>query len=92
MMKFLYMFFLLLLILYLYIFSVQNHFLSILIILEAMLLILLSFSLGFSMTLMEGYSVYLWILTLSVCEAAIGLTLLISYMKLNGSDLVSNKS
>nr|BBA10820.1 NADH dehydrogenase subunit 4L [Thaumatoptyx sp. RM-2016] len=90
MLKMTYFLLLLLLLLYLVFFSVSNHFLSSLIILESMVLILLLFSLCLVSTIMEGMAIYLWVLTLSVCEAAMGLTLLISLLKIQGSDTISN--
>nr|BBA10814.1 NADH dehydrogenase subunit 4L [Thaumatoptyx cf. aptyx RM-2016] len=92
MLNYMYSTFMLLLLLFLYLFSVQKHFLSILIILEAMVLLLLIFSLGFTSLLMNSMGIYLWLLTLSVCEAAMGLTLLVSVMKLNGSDMIFSSS
>nr|BBA10010.1 NADH dehydrogenase subunit 4L [Zaptyx daemonorum]BBA10673.1 NADH dehydrogenase subunit 4L [Zaptyx daemonorum] len=77
---------LLLVILHLYLFFIKTHLLSSLLVLEAMVLMLLMITVSFSFCVLEGLSLYLFVLTLSVCEAAIGLTLLISIVKFNGSD------
>nr|BBA10823.1 NADH dehydrogenase subunit 4L [Zaptyx lushanensis] len=82
--------FLLLVMLHIYLFTISSYFLSTLLTLEAMVLILLIFSVVFSFNLMEGLSMYLFILTLSVCEASIGLTLLISLVKVQGNDFIKS--
>nr|BBA10373.1 NADH dehydrogenase subunit 4L [Zaptyx oxypomatica] len=81
-----------LLIFHLYLFSIRSYFLSSLMVLQAMVLTLLLFAVIFSFCLLEGLGVFLFILTLSVCEAALGLTLLISLVKLNGNDLINTNS
>nr|BBA10679.1 NADH dehydrogenase subunit 4L [Zaptyx exulans] len=75
-----------------YLYSTYSHYLSALLILESMVLILLIFVVTFSFSLLEGLMIYLFVLTLSVCEAALGLTLLISLVKLSGNDLITTFS
>nr|BBA10382.1 NADH dehydrogenase subunit 4L [Zaptyx pattalus] len=82
--------FILLVVLHLFFMSTKKHLLAALLSLEAMVLILLIFSLSISFMILEGLNLYLFILTLSVSEAALGLALLMSYVKLKGSDLISS--
>nr|BBA10310.1 NADH dehydrogenase subunit 4L [Zaptyx stimpsoni strictaluna] len=77
---------------HLYFFSTFKHYLSSLLALESMILVLLIFVVTINFTLIEGLGIYMFVLTLSVCEAAIGLTLLISVVKLKSNDLISNFS
>nr|BBA10226.1 NADH dehydrogenase subunit 4L [Metazaptyx hachijoensis] len=77
----------LLVILHFYFFSVKKHLLSALLVLEAMVLMLLLLTFAFSFWMLEGLTMYMFVLTLSVVEAALGLTLLISYVKMSGSDM-----
>nr|BBA10043.1 NADH dehydrogenase subunit 4L [Zaptyx takarai] len=84
-----YLILLLLLMLYLYFFTVSNSFLSSLMVLESMVLLLLILTALFSMNLSEGINMFLFVLTLSVCEATLGLTLLISLVKFKGNDLIT---
>nr|BBA10799.1 NADH dehydrogenase subunit 4L [Zaptyx noviluna] len=80
-------------VLHMYFYSVYSHLLSTLIILEAMVLFLLLFTVSYTMFNMEGLTIYLFTLTLSVCEASLGLSLLMSFVKMKGNDLISsNKS
>nr|BBA10217.1 NADH dehydrogenase subunit 4L [Zaptyx polita] len=90
MMKFLSLLMLMLIILYLYLFTVFNSFLSTLMVLEAMVLITLIIISVFSFNLSEGINIFLIVLTLSVCEATLGLTLLISFVKFKGNDLINS--
>nr|BBA10085.1 NADH dehydrogenase subunit 4L [Zaptyx pinto] len=90
-MMYLMMFYLFLLLVFqLYLFNTSSHFLTSLLVLESMVLSLLLFSLAFSYPIIEGLSIYVFILTLSVCEAALGLTILISLVKLKSNDMISN--
>nr|BBA10829.1 NADH dehydrogenase subunit 4L [Hemiphaedusa aff. magaensis RM-2016] len=75
-----------------YLFSITHYFLSSLLVLEAMTLVLLILSIFFCFNLMEGYSMYLITLTLMVCDASIGLTVLVSFVKIHSNDLVSTLS
>nr|BBA10811.1 NADH dehydrogenase subunit 4L [Thaumatoptyx cf. gonyptyx RM-2016] len=88
MFNFMYFLFTMLLIMYMSFFMVIKHYVSAMLILEAMVLILLIFSLNLVGCLMDGYSIYLWVLTLSVCEAAMGLSLLISLVKVKSNELI----
>nr|BBA10019.1 NADH dehydrogenase subunit 4L [Megalophaedusa proba caryostoma] len=71
-------------------FSIKKHFLAALLLLESIVLISLLitlFVLGF-----ESGSLYIFImvLTLGVCEAGLGLSLLISFIKITSTDLLSS--
>nr|BBA10787.1 NADH dehydrogenase subunit 4L [Zaptyx kanaganensis] len=90
MIKLLYLSYMLLMILNIYLFTISTFFLSTLLSLEAMVLNMLIFLGVFSYNLTEGLNMYLFILTLSVCEASIGLTLLISLVKVQGNDLIKS--
>nr|BBA10601.1 NADH dehydrogenase subunit 4L [Reinia nakadai] len=71
---------------------VNKHFLSGLIVLEALSVVVLTLSLILMTLLNSTVSGFLIILTFAVCEAAIGLSLLLCYMKLNGSDLIKSNN
>nr|BBA10580.1 NADH dehydrogenase subunit 4L [Zaptyx entospira] len=73
-----------------YLYSTYYHYLSALLILESMVLFLLVFMVTFSYCLLESLMIYCFVLTLSVCEAALGLTLMITLVKLKGNDLISS--
>nr|BBA10670.1 NADH dehydrogenase subunit 4L [Oligozaptyx hedleyi] len=75
-----------------FLYSIYYHFLSALLVLESMVLKLLVFTVTFSFILLEGLMIYLFVLTLSVCEAALGLTLLISLKKMSGKDMITSSS
>nr|BBA10613.1 NADH dehydrogenase subunit 4L [Megalophaedusa kyotoensis] len=70
-------------------FSVKNQFLSALLMLETLVLT----SLIFLMFLLSVYSSDLWIflllLTFGVCEAGLGLGLLLTNLKVKGSDFIN---
>nr|BBA10097.1 NADH dehydrogenase subunit 4L [Zaptyx stimpsoni] len=91
MIKFCYFLMFLLLALHLFLFITHYHLLSALMVLEGMVLILLVFLAVMSYRVDEGLSMYLFVLTLSVCEASMGLTLLISLVKINSNDLIMNQ-
>nr|BBA10715.1 NADH dehydrogenase subunit 4L [Zaptyx sarissa] len=79
---------LLLALLFLYFFTSRYYLLSSLLVLESLVLMLLIFTITISFTMFGTLSMYLFVLTLSVSEAAIGLSLLVSYGKYKGSDLM----
>nr|BBA10604.1 NADH dehydrogenase subunit 4L [Tauphaedusa stearnsii stearnsii] len=83
---------LLLLVLYVNFSFSKKHYLSCLLLLESMVLILILFSLTITYFILEDMTFYLLVLTLSVCEASLALTLLISMSKLNGNDIISSHS
>nr|BBA10250.1 NADH dehydrogenase subunit 4L [Selenophaedusa bavayi] len=62
-------------------FSCKNHYLSAVIILESLVLVSLLWMIIYSVLILESSVVFLIFLTLSVVEAAIGLSLLLAYMK-----------
>nr|BBA10277.1 NADH dehydrogenase subunit 4L [Zaptyx tantilla] len=76
--------------LHIYLFCNFSRFLATLLSLEAMVLLLLIITISMSYTILESFSVYLFVLSLSVCEAALGLTLLVSLVKFKGNDMISN--
>nr|BBA10688.1 NADH dehydrogenase subunit 4L [Reinia echo] len=71
---------------------VSKHFLSGLIVLEAISVVVLTMTLYLMTLLNSTVSGFLIILTFAVCEAAIGLSLLLCYMKLRGSDLINSNT
>nr|BBA10595.1 NADH dehydrogenase subunit 4L [Megalophaedusa ishikawai] len=72
--------------------SSKYHFLSCLLLFEALVLLsLLAIFFALKM-LSSGAWVWFLILTFSVCEAALGLSLLMSYIKLSSTDLISSTS
>nr|BBA10841.1 NADH dehydrogenase subunit 4L [Zaptyx kotoshoensis] len=85
-----YLMLLMLLLLYFSFFNVTKHYISSLMILESMVLVLILISLSMVLTLSEGLAIYMWVLTLSVCEAAMGLSLLMSLLKVNSNDYVNS--
>nr|BBA10214.1 NADH dehydrogenase subunit 4L [Zaptychopsis buschii] len=82
----------LLMVLYFSFFFISKHFLSTLLVLESMVLMLLILSMNMTFFLTEGLSTYLFILTLSVCEAAMGLTILMSLVKFKGNDMINTNN
>nr|ABL09064.1 NADH dehydrogenase subunit 4L [Odontoglaja guamensis] len=66
----------------------QTHCLNLLICLEAMMLSLLVFSFSVLMNFSETYW-FLVLLAFAASEAAIGLSILVSLMRIRGSDLMS---
>nr|BBA10607.1 NADH dehydrogenase subunit 4L [Atractophaedusa antibouddah] len=70
-------------------FTVQYHYLNCLLILESIMLFALTMILYLYFNAMTSGSMFLLILTLAVCEAALGLVLLVSYVKLSGNDYMS---
>nr|BBA10652.1 NADH dehydrogenase subunit 4L [Megalophaedusa awajiensis] len=79
------LFFSLLLLLYWLFFSTTKHFLLAMLILESMVLISLVFILFILCSYESSYMVFILLMTLGVCEAGLGLSLLISIIKLSGS-------
>nr|WRW10868.1 NADH dehydrogenase subunit 4L [Melampus sincaporensis] len=68
--------------------SQRTHVLSMLISLEGAMLSLLSYYYFFSAGVLSSSSLFLLLLTFAACEAALGLSVLVSFMRLHGSDLV----
>nr|BBA10064.1 NADH dehydrogenase subunit 4L [Megalophaedusa decussata] len=73
-------------------FSTKQQFLTALLIFETLVLISFVLSLMLIMSGMGKLYIFLLLLTLGVCEAAMGLGLLLSYIKMNGSDLINFSS
>nr|YP_010970200.1 NADH dehydrogenase subunit 4L [Phyllidiopsis shireenae]WNR50789.1 NADH dehydrogenase subunit 4L [Phyllidiopsis shireenae] len=70
--------------------KLNMHILILLISLEALMLSLLIFLFSFSMIYNNSYSIFLILLTFAACEAALGLSLLVSILRLRGNDLVTS--
>nr|YP_002726382.1 NADH dehydrogenase subunit 4L [Siphonaria pectinata]ACE62827.1 NADH dehydrogenase subunit 4L [Siphonaria pectinata] len=70
----------------------QVHSLNLLISLEAIMLSLLVFLYSFSMIYSTESHLFLVLLTLAACEGALGLSLLVSLLRLRGNDLVDSFS
>nr|BBA10682.1 NADH dehydrogenase subunit 4L [Zaptyx kikaiensis] len=81
---------LMLVVLHLLLFKVVYHYLSSLLVLEGMVLMAILIIVATMGMVGGSLSLYLFILTLSVVEASLGLTLLLSYVKASGSDLIRN--
>nr|YP_004935044.1 NADH dehydrogenase subunit 4L [Siphonaria gigas]AEQ93909.1 NADH dehydrogenase subunit 4L [Siphonaria gigas] len=74
-------------------FVYQEQALSLLIALEGIMLSLLVFTYYVSVTVLGGSSpAFLVLLTYAACEAALGLSLLVSILRLRGNDLVKSFS
>nr|BBA10076.1 NADH dehydrogenase subunit 4L [Phaedusa kelantanensis] len=71
-------------------FKVQYHYLSALLIIEAIMLTAIIFMVFLSHLMHGSLNMYLLILTFSVGEAAMGLALLMSTIKLSGQDFISS--
>nr|BBA10439.1 NADH dehydrogenase subunit 4L [Solitariphaedusa miyoshii]BBA10505.1 NADH dehydrogenase subunit 4L [Solitariphaedusa miyoshii]BBA10751.1 NADH dehydrogenase subunit 4L [Solitariphaedusa miyoshii] len=72
-------------------FYTKLHYLSALLILEACMLIALLLCMCVVFNSFGTSSLFLTIMTLGVCEAALGLTVLLSYIKVKGNDYIQNK-
>nr|YP_009445810.1 NADH dehydrogenase subunit 4L [Hypselodoris apolegma]ATX68398.1 NADH dehydrogenase subunit 4L [Hypselodoris apolegma] len=76
-----------------FVFSKLNmHILSLLISLEALMLSLLIFLFSFSMLYGSSFHIFLILLTFAACEAALGLALLVSILRIRGNDYVISLS
>nr|BBA10592.1 NADH dehydrogenase subunit 4L [Phaedusa valida valida] len=67
------------------------HFLRAFLILEAIMLTVLVISIFFLMRLQFEPFMFLVLLTFAVCEAGLGLSLLLTYIKSTGSDMIQNQ-
>ena len=68
--------------------SYQNHTLNLLISLEALMLSLLLFTYSVFMLLGTSAHLFLVLLTFAACEAALGLSLLVSILRIRGNDSI----
>nr|AWK49511.1 NADH dehydrogenase subunit 4L [Biomphalaria glabrata] len=66
----------------------KKYILSSLIILEGMMLMSMVFMVFSLMSSYESMYMFLMVLTFAACEAAIGLSLLISFLRLRGSNML----
>nr|BBA10322.1 NADH dehydrogenase subunit 4L [Reinia euholostoma] len=64
----------------------KKHLISSLLLLESVVIISLVISISVIALLNTSYSGYLLVLTFSVCEASLGLALLLGFIKITGSD------
>nr|BBA10007.1 NADH dehydrogenase subunit 4L [Reinia arborea] len=79
----------LLVILFIRMMFVLNHYLSVLILLELLSVVVLTLTLNWTLFLNDGASGFLIVLTFLVAEAALGLAVLLTYIKSYGSDLIN---
>nr|BBA10325.1 NADH dehydrogenase subunit 4L [Stereophaedusa gouldi] len=82
--------FFLMVLLVLFLFNTKIHYMRAILILEALMLtaLLISF---YILSLLHGEPfLFLLLLTFAVCEAALGLSLLLTYIKATGSDTINN--
>nr|YP_009628531.1 NADH dehydrogenase subunit 4L [Bullacta caurina]QBX88145.1 NADH dehydrogenase subunit 4L [Bullacta caurina] len=70
----------------------QTHVLSLLISLEALMLSLLFFTFSFLSCYTVSLFWFLVVLTFAACEAALGLSLLVSMLRLRGNDYITTMS
>nr|BBA10229.1 NADH dehydrogenase subunit 4L [Stereophaedusa ultima] len=82
--------FLLLVILLVFLFNTKMHMLRALLILEAMMLNALVISVLFLGSCQYEPNMFLLLLTFAVVEAGMGLSLLLTYMKTSGSDMIKS--
>nr|BBA10334.1 NADH dehydrogenase subunit 4L [Stereophaedusa japonica oostoma] len=82
--------FLLMVFLYFILFNTKGHLLRALIILEALMLNALIIALFSLSSLHYEPFLFLLLLTFAVVEAGMGLSLLLTYMKVSGSDMIKN--
>nr|BBA10547.1 NADH dehydrogenase subunit 4L [Megalophaedusa kawamotoi] len=87
-MKLMYMLSLLFALTFLVFFSMGKKFLYSLLVLESLVLVSLLVNLLALGTVLNSMYLFILLLTLAVSEAAMGLSLLMSYLKMNGSDLI----
>nr|BBA10241.1 NADH dehydrogenase subunit 4L [Stereophaedusa caloptyx subtilis] len=78
----------LLVMLFLFLFNTKSHYLRALLILETMMLTALIISFFLMVTLMENPFQFLLLLTFGVVEAGFGLSLLLTFIKNGGSDMI----
>nr|BBA10538.1 NADH dehydrogenase subunit 4L [Reinia monelasmus]BBA10739.1 NADH dehydrogenase subunit 4L [Reinia monelasmus] len=71
---------------------ISKYYMSTLLVLESVMVSSLMITLYVSMKLFSGHSMFLILLTFIVCEAALGLTLLLTYIKVHGSDYINSVS
>nr|WDD39323.1 NADH dehydrogenase subunit 4L [Onchidium reevesii] len=68
------------------------YMLSLLVCLEAIMLSVIVFFYSFSLLYSYSSHMFLMLLVFSACEAAFGLALLVSLLRLRGSDMISSMS
>nr|WNR50724.1 NADH dehydrogenase subunit 4L [Phyllidiella sp. a LZ-2021] len=66
--------------------KLNSHILILLISLEALMLSLLAFIFAFCLVYEISYLMFLVLLTFAACEAALGLSMLVSILRLRGND------
>nr|BBA10367.1 NADH dehydrogenase subunit 4L [Stereophaedusa japonica chichibuensis] len=85
-----YLFFLMVLLLF-FLFNTKGHLLRALMILEALMLNALVISVMFLSFLQYEPFLFLLLLTFAVVEAGMGLSMLLTYMKVTGGDMIKAK-
>nr|BBA10304.1 NADH dehydrogenase subunit 4L [Stereophaedusa japonica] len=83
--------FLLMVFLFFFLFNTKGHLLRALLILETMMLNALVISVNFLGSLQYEPFMFLLLLTFAVVEAGMGLSLLLTYMKVSGGDTIKVK-
>nr|BBA10445.1 NADH dehydrogenase subunit 4L [Stereophaedusa japonica] len=83
--------FLLMVLLFFFLFNTKVHLLRALLILETMMLNALLISVLFLSSFQYEPFVFLFLLTFAVVEAGMGLSLLLTYMKVTGGDMIKTK-
>nr|BBA10205.1 NADH dehydrogenase subunit 4L [Stereophaedusa nugax] len=81
---------LLMVLLLLFFFNTKTHYMRAFLILEAMMLTALLISFYVLSLLQVEPFLFLLLLTFAVCEAGLGLSLLLTYIKTTGSDQIKN--
>nr|BBA10109.1 NADH dehydrogenase subunit 4L [Stereophaedusa cymatodes] len=82
--------FLLMVLLLLFLFNTKMNYLRAFLILEALMMNALVISVFVLSSIQFNPFIFLLLLTFAVCEAGMGLSLLLTYIKMNGSDLIKS--
>nr|BBA10112.1 NADH dehydrogenase subunit 4L [Stereophaedusa okimodoki]BBA10115.1 NADH dehydrogenase subunit 4L [Stereophaedusa okimodoki] len=75
-----------------FLYETKIHILRAMLILEAMMLTALIISIFMLSSMANAPFLFLLLLTFAVCEAGLGLSILLTYIKLMGSDMISSSS
>nr|BBA10178.1 NADH dehydrogenase subunit 4L [Stereophaedusa cymatodes] len=82
--------FLLMVLLFLFLFNTKMNYLRAFLILEALMMNALVISVFVLSSIQINPFIFLLLLTFAVCEAGMGLSLLLTYIKMNGSDMIKS--
>nr|BBA10691.1 NADH dehydrogenase subunit 4L [Stereophaedusa neniopsis]BBA10850.1 NADH dehydrogenase subunit 4L [Stereophaedusa neniopsis] len=81
---------LLMVMMFIFLYNTKTHFMVALLLMETIMLSALVMSIFmFSLSQFEPF-IFLLLLTFAVCEAALGLSLLLTYIKVTGSDMINS--